>query len=601
MRPARRGAPAVLRPPGWLTLSLLPPLLLLLCPHAARGGCGIPADDVPNATPELENLTTFPEGFIVGYYCNQGYVKIKGMQSGKHCLPNGEWTKLAPFCNRTCSLPPKVRYGVMKDIFISVSYRPAGFVVEYDCNPGYERNHSVSAQVTCLQNYTWSTPEVFCYKIPTTPQKPTTTDAQGTKAPSSHQKPTTVKVPATEPPPAPQKHTTVNVPGTESPSTPPKPTTVNVPATKPPSALQKPTTVNVPATKPPPALKKPTTANVPGTESPSTPQKHTIINVPATKPPSTPQKPTTVNTPATEAPSTPQKPTTVNVPATKSPSAPQKHTIVNVPATEATPTLQNLTTRNSSTTKALLIPQKPNLTVLAMDAPPTSQKPLTANDSATIAKLSPVSNVLSTETQLTVQTLMTNSSATRATPKPQSFTTAKASYTQSLPVTQKFTAGHAPMTKGLHTTQRLTSAHIAATPNQADFTTPSTSKGSGLLKTGITIIASGKSDSLTVQRNCHHCRYRCFWKRILCYNCLRYTVKRLCSWMPNRKQVNVFRDYVLRTPLSVWYVSKYYSQPCSCSKVILRKLQIIGPRNQVLLYAYCFNSRGRRMTRKDSY
>nr|KAF6290372.1 CD55 molecule (Cromer blood group) [Myotis myotis] len=414
MRPARRGAPAVLRPPGWLTLSLLPPLLLLLCPHAARGGCGIPADDVPNATPELENLTTFPEGFIVGYYCNQGYVKIKGMQSGKHCLPNGEWTKLAPFCNRTCSLPPKVRYGVMKDIFISVSYRPAGFVVEYDCNPGYERNHSVSAQVTCLQNYTWSTPEVFCYKrscpdpgqienghisiptdilfasdiyfscnpgyklvgenstfcyykgkdmawadpfpecqeIPTTPQKPTTTDAQGTKAPSSHQKPTTVKVPATEPPPAPQKHTTVNVP---------------------------------------------------------------------------------------------------------------------------------------------------------------------------------------------------------------------------------------------------------ATPNQADFTTPSTSKGSGLLKTGITIIASGKSDSLTVQRNCHHCRYRCFWKRILCYNCLRYTVKRLCSWMPNRKQVNVFRDYVLRTPLSVWYVSKYYSQPCSCSKVILRKLQIIGPRNQVLLYAYCFNSRGRRMTRKDSY
>ncbi|XP_036200668.1 complement decay-accelerating factor isoform X2 [Myotis myotis] len=643
MRPARRGAPAVLRPPGWLTLSLLPPLLLLLCPHAARGGCGIPADDVPNATPELENLTTFPEGFIVGYYCNQGYVKIKGMQSGKHCLPNGEWTKLAPFCN--------------------LSYRPAGFVVEYDCNPGYERNHSVSAQVTCLQNYTWSTPEVFCYKrscpdpgqienghisiptdilfasdiyfscnpgyklvgenstfcyykgkdmawadpfpecqeIPTTPQKPTTTDAQGTKAPSSHQKPTTVKVPATEPPPAPQKHTTVNVPGTESPSTPPKPTTVNVPATKPPSALQKPTTVNVPATKPPPALKKPTTANVPGTESPSTPQKHTIINVPATKPPSTPQKPTTVNTPATEAPSTPQKPTTVNVPATKSPSAPQKHTIVNVPATEATPTLQNLTTRNSSTTKALLIPQKPNLTVLAMDAPPTSQKPLTANDSATIAKLSPVSNVLSTETQLTVQTLMTNSSATRATPKPQSFTTAKASYTQSLPVTQKFTAGHAPMTKGLHTTQRLTSAHIAATPNQADFTTPSTSKGSGLLKTGITIIASGKSDSLTVQRNCHHCRYRCFWKRILCYNCLRYTVKRLCSWMPNRKQVNVFRDYVLRTPLSVWYVSKYYSQPCSCSKVILRKLQIIGPRNQVLLYAYCFNSRGRRMTRKDSY
>ncbi|EPQ19584.1 Complement decay-accelerating factor transmembrane isoform [Myotis brandtii] len=527
---------------------------------------------------------------------------MRGALSGKHCLPNGEWTKLAPFCNRTCSLPPKVLYAAMKDIFIPVSYRPVGFVVEYECNPGYERNHSVSAEVTCLRNYTWSTLQVFCYKrscpdpgqienghisiptdilfasdiyfscnpgyklvgenstfcyyegkdmvwadpfpvcqeIPTTTQKPTTTDAQSSKAPSSHQKPTTVNVPGTESPSTPPKPTTVNVPVTESPSTPPKPTTVNVPATESPSTPPKPTTVNVPATKPPPALQKPTTVNVPGTESPSTPQKHTIINVPATKSPSTPQKhtiikvpatkspstpqkPTTVNISATEAPSAPQKPTTVNVPATKSPSAPQKPTTVNVPAikspspspkpttvnvpaTEATPTLQNLTTGNSSTTKALLIPQTPNFTVLAMDAPPISQKPLTANDSATIAKLSPVSNVLLTETQLTVQTLiMTNSSATRATPKPQSFTTAKASYTQSLPVTKKFTMVHAPMTKGLHTTQRLTSAHIAATQNEAIFTTPSISKGSGLLTAGITIIGTGKSDSLTVKRNRHRC------------------------------------------------------------------------------------------------
>ncbi|XP_070252766.1 complement decay-accelerating factor isoform X9 [Myotis yumanensis] len=423
MRPARRGALAVLRPPGWLTLSLLPLLLLLLllCPHAVRGDCGIPPDDVPNASPDLENRTTFPDGYIVGFYCDRGYVKMRGALSGKHCLPNGEWTKLAPFCNRTCSLPPKVLYAAMKDIFIPVSYRPAGFVVEYECNPGYARNHSVSAEVTCLQNYTWSTLQVFCYKrscpdpgqienghisiptdilfasdiyfscnpgyklvgenstfcyyeendmvwadpfpvcqeIPTTTQKPTTTDAQSSKPPSSHQKPTTVNVPGTKSPSTPPKPTTVNVPATKSPSTPPKPTTVNVPATKSPSTPPKPTTVNVPATKPPPALKKPTTVNVP-------------------------------------------------------------------------------------------------------------------------------------ETQLTVQTLiMTNSSATRATPKPQSLTTAKASYTQSLPVTKKFTMVHAPMTKGLHTTQRLTSAHIAATQNEAVFTTPRTSKGNGLLTAGITIIGTG--------------------------------------------------------------------------------------------------------------
>ncbi|XP_070252764.1 complement decay-accelerating factor isoform X7 [Myotis yumanensis] len=415
MRPARRGALAVLRPPGWLTLSLLPLLLLLLllCPHAVRGDCGIPPDDVPNASPDLENRTTFPDGYIVGFYCDRGYVKMRGALSGKHCLPNGEWTKLAPFCNRTCSLPPKVLYAAMKDIFIPVSYRPAGFVVEYECNPGYARNHSVSAEVTCLQNYTWSTLQVFCYKrscpdpgqienghisiptdilfasdiyfscnpgyklvgenstfcyyeendmvwadpfpvcqeIPTTTQKPTTTDAQSSKPPSSHQKPTTVNVPGTKSPSTPPKPTTVNVPATKSPSTPPKPTTVNVPATKSPSTPPKPTTVNVPATKPPPALKKPTTVNVPGTESPPTPQKHTTVNIPATEAPSAPQKPTTVNVPATKSPSTPQKPTIVNIPATEAPSAPQKPTTVNVPATKSPSPSPNPTTVNVPATQ----------------------------------------------------------------------------------------------------------------------------------------------------------------------------------------------------------------------------------------------------------
>uniref|UniRef100_G1Q9Z2 Sushi domain-containing protein n=1 Tax=Myotis lucifugus TaxID=59463 RepID=G1Q9Z2_MYOLU len=262
MRPAPRGAPAVLRPPGWLTLSLLPLLLflLLLCPHAARGDCGIPPDDVPNATPDLENRTTFPDGYIVGFYCDRGYVKMRGALSGKHCLPNGEWTKLAPFCNRTCSLPPKVLYAAMKDIFIPVSYRPAGFVVEYECNPGYARNHSVSAEVTCLQNYTWSTLQVFCYKrscpdpgqienghisIPTdilcfgtymfftckesyklVGENSTFCYYEGKDMVWADPFPKCqVNSPATEAPSAPQKPTTVNVPATKSPSTPQKPTT----------------------------------------------------------------------------------------------------------------------------------------------------------------------------------------------------------------------------------------------------------------------------------------------------------------------------------------------------------------------------------------
>uniref|UniRef100_G1QDM8 Sushi domain-containing protein n=1 Tax=Myotis lucifugus TaxID=59463 RepID=G1QDM8_MYOLU len=460
MRPAPRGAPAVLRPPGWLTLSLLPLLLflLLLCPHAARGDCGIPPDDVPNATPDLENRTTFPDGYIVGFYCDRGYVKMRGALSGKHCLPNGEWTKLAPFCNRTCSLPPKVLYAAMKDIFIPVSYRPAGFVVEYECNPGYARNHSVSAEVTCLQNYTWSTLQVFCYKrscpdpgqienghisIPTdilcfgtymfftckesyklVGENSTFCYYEGKDMVWADPFPKcqAISPTTTKPPPALKKPTTVNVPGTKSPSTPQKPTIVNSPAMEAPSAPQKPTTVNIPATEAPSAPQKPTTVNIPATEAPSAPQKPTTVNVPSTKSPSAPQKPTTVNVPATKSPSAPQKPTTVNSPATEAPSAPQKPTTVNVPATKSPSTPQKPTTVNSPATEAPSAPQKPTTTLI-----------------------------------------MINSSATRATPKPQSLTTAKASYTQSLPVTKKFTMVHAPMTKGLHTTQRLTSAHIAAT------------------------------------------------------------------------------------------------------------------------------------------
>ncbi|XP_054567813.1 complement decay-accelerating factor isoform X12 [Eptesicus fuscus] len=165
MRPAWRGAPAALRLPGWLTPSLLLLLLLRLlwCPHAARGDCGDPPD-IPNATVETVNRTTFPVGFLLGYYCNKGFMKIFGKVNAVHCLENGEWSKPEVFCQRSCGSTPRLIYGHKQDIYIPVSYHPAGFIVVYECNPGYARNHSVSANVTCLQNYTWSKPEVFCYK-----------------------------------------------------------------------------------------------------------------------------------------------------------------------------------------------------------------------------------------------------------------------------------------------------------------------------------------------------------------------------------------------------------------------------------------------------
>lgn len=66
---------------------------------SSLGDCGIPPD-IPNSTADLENLTTFPVGFIVAYHCNAGFAKIIGKVNAAHCLQNGEWTNPTDFCKR---------------------------------------------------------------------------------------------------------------------------------------------------------------------------------------------------------------------------------------------------------------------------------------------------------------------------------------------------------------------------------------------------------------------------------------------------------------------------------------------------------------------
>lgn len=60
-----------------------------------------------------------------------------------------------------------------------------------------------------------------------------------------------------------------------------------------------------------------------------------------------------------------------------------------------------------------------------------------------------------------------------------------------------------------------------------------------------------------------------------------------CLGMTKRKRVNSFYPCVLWTPLKVCYAPKY-SQPGSCSKVILGQLQVFWPIYQTLLHASCF-------------
>ncbi|XP_045042346.2 complement decay-accelerating factor isoform X4 [Desmodus rotundus] len=497
-----------------------------LCLMRGSGDCKVPPD-VPNAQAALSGLTSFPERHIVTYKCNEGFVKVPGKPDSVICLKGNEWSQIAEFCNRSCDVPTRLLFASLKNPYNRQNYFPVGSIVEYDCRMGYKRDQSLSGNLTCLQNFTWSQPDEFCKKksCPNPGEiingrvniktdilfgaSITFSCNTGYKlvgATSSYCIVSGENVDWSDPLPECKGSSPISkvIP------TPQKPTTVAVSGTKAPSTSQKPTTVAVSGTKAPSTPQKPTTVHVPGTKAPSTPQKHTTVIVPATEVASTPQELTTVNFSATEAPLTPKKSTTLNIPATEFPSSPQKPITANVPATEATSTSQKPTKINSSATKTLLIPQKstlhvptnphkPTSNISVMETPSTPQKPITANDLATIAKITPVSNALSAETPLSAaQTpIMANSSVTQAIPKTQRLTTAKASFTQSLPGTQKFTAGHAPVTKSLHTTQRLPSAPISATRSTAvpRATTPfrarSTPKGKGIPSAGVSNIICG--------------------------------------------------------------------------------------------------------------
>ncbi|XP_054419458.1 complement decay-accelerating factor isoform X2 [Pteronotus mesoamericanus] len=476
MSPAWRGVPAALRLLGGLPLLLLL-LLLLLCPHASWGDCKFPPK-MPNAQAALEGVTNFPEGKLVTYKCNQGFVKIPGKPDSVICF-QGEWSEIEEFCNRSCDAPTGLRFASVKYPYNRQSYFPMGSVVEYECRKGYIRHNSLPGTVTCLQNFTWSKANEFCKKkscpdpgVIINGHVIITTDILfGASITFSCD-------------------TGYDLVGIASSYCIVKGDNVDwsspLPECKESSPISKVT----------PTPQKPTTVDVPGTKAPSTPQKPTTVNFSTTEAASAPQELTTVNIPATEFPSSPPKPITANVPAIEAISTPQKPTKINSSATKTLLILQD------STLHDLTVSQKHTSNISVMETPSTPKKPITANDSVTIAKVSPVSNALSTNNLPAAQTpMMANSSAIQATPKTQRLTTKKASFTQHVPVTQKFTAVHAPVIKSLHTTQGLTSAHISATqthrttiPVRATTTRfhgRSTPKGKGTPSSGVSSIIYG--------------------------------------------------------------------------------------------------------------
>ncbi|XP_044942946.1 complement decay-accelerating factor isoform X3 [Mustela putorius furo] len=436
-------------PPPLLLLPLL--LLLLLCPPTAQGDCSFPPE-VPNAIQSVGDRQSFPEETTVTYKCKEGFVKVPGKADSVVCL-NNKWSEVAEFCNRSCDVPTRLQFASLKKSFTKQNYFPVGSIVEYECRPGYQRDHLLSGKLTCLPNFTWSKPDEFC--------KRKSCPNPGDLRHGHVSIPTDILYAAVI-------HFSCNegyrLVGAASSYcsivkndvgwSDPLPECQEIFCPEPPKISngvildQQNTYVYQQAVKyecikgftligensiyctvkgdqgewsgPPPECK--------GS------QISTVILATET--------PTTVSASATKPTSTPQKPTTANVTGTKVTSAPQKPTTGNVPGTEATST-----------------PQKPT-TADVSETPPASQNPI-----------------------------MANASATQAMPATHRSSTAKASFTQSLPATRKSTAIHAPVTKGLHTTKRLTSARITAKQSSATPRTTSAPHGRGTLSSDAAIIA----------------------------------------------------------------------------------------------------------------
>uniref|UniRef100_A0A8C3VNG2 CD55 molecule (Cromer blood group) n=1 Tax=Catagonus wagneri TaxID=51154 RepID=A0A8C3VNG2_9CETA len=158
MSPPPPSAPAVLRLLGGLTL----PLLGLLCAPAAQGACSLPPD-VPNAQPVLGALARFPEQTTVTYKCNKGFVKVPGKSDSVLCLDD-KWSDIGEFCSRSCDVPTRLPFASLKKSYSKQNYFPEGSTVEYECRLGYRRDPTLSGNLTCLQNFTWSKPDEFCKK-----------------------------------------------------------------------------------------------------------------------------------------------------------------------------------------------------------------------------------------------------------------------------------------------------------------------------------------------------------------------------------------------------------------------------------------------------
>ncbi|XP_066456314.1 complement component receptor 1-like protein isoform X2 [Eleutherodactylus coqui] len=145
---------------SWLLLLIFQSQLLCI-----RGACGPPPVMANTLQPEE---TSGVAGDTVVYRCNRtaGYYESPGKSNTITCQGDDTWSTLPEFCERACGVPEGLPFATVKPEDLEKDIFLPGTNVSYNCRLGYIRAPGTSIRITCLADYTWSTPSQFCVLRP---------------------------------------------------------------------------------------------------------------------------------------------------------------------------------------------------------------------------------------------------------------------------------------------------------------------------------------------------------------------------------------------------------------------------------------------------
>ncbi|XP_072281332.1 complement receptor type 1-like isoform X3 [Pyxicephalus adspersus] len=86
-------------------------------------------------------------------------------EASVYCTAEGTWSSKAPECKAVCKVPAEPKYGVLENSLDKNMYFKIGTTLKFKCRPGYIPVEKKSNEITCLDNLTWSEPEVFCERL----------------------------------------------------------------------------------------------------------------------------------------------------------------------------------------------------------------------------------------------------------------------------------------------------------------------------------------------------------------------------------------------------------------------------------------------------